>query len=64
MKRGQTHKYKLTRSLKLWYTTLPEQPDSISNRKIHLSPVQLYPDPFSLPATTTILGLEVDRTQH
>ena len=64
MKRGQTHKYKLTRSPKLWFTALPEQSDSISNRKIHLSPVQQYPDPFNLPATTTILGVgdRSDRT--
>lgn len=50
MKHGQTHKYEPTRSLTLWCTTLPEQSHSISNGKIHLSPVQRFPDPLaSLP---------------
>lgn len=63
MKHGQTHKYERTRSLTLWYTTLLGPSHSISHRKIHLSPVRRYPDPSSLPATTTVLGFETDRTE-
>lgn len=62
-----TAKHINTNSHDLWHfgTQLRRSnPHSISNRKIHLSPVQQYQDPLSLPDKTTILGFEVDWTEN